>query len=172
MKALRNQITFIAQKPCLFPGSIKDNLTENLSTGDSTSHLSKILDIFYDINFLRCREFEGTKQEVFQQILGLNVDNSLSHGERQILCILKLMHKPNKLVIFDEPTSNIDSKTTETLVEIMVGSKCFDKSSTVLMIAHQLKTLYSCDRIFKMSDGRMVEVKGEELEQIKALGKP
>lgn len=66
LKALRQQITFIAQKPCLVPGSVRENLTENVDPSDTESRLQTILEIFFDINFLRCRELHGDKEHIFK----------------------------------------------------------------------------------------------------------
>ena len=129
-------------------------------------------DLLYDLNFLQCAQAGIDKKQAVDNLMNLDVNGSLSHGEKQILSILKSMTKQNKIMIFDEPTASIDYKTTEKLVEVMNGSNCLNEGATVIMIAHQLKTLSNCDRIFKMIKGGVIcEVVGEEFQKIVRYGR-
>ncbi|MDB4379549.1 ABC transporter ATP-binding protein/permease [bacterium] len=79
----------------------------------------------------------------------------LSGGQRQRIGIARALYKQANIIILDEATSALDSSTED---EVM---KCLDGLSdelTVIMIAHRLSTLSSCDRIFKLSQGAPISV--------------
>ena len=81
-------------------------------------------------------------------------NNSLSAGEKQLLCICRAFLKRSKLVLIDEATANIDMKNDQ-LIQQVIQEKF--KHSTVLTIAHRLSTLRKADRILVMEHGRIVE---------------
>ena len=129
--------------------------------------------MLYELNFLKCCEqTDVSREESINNLLDLDVGSSLSHGEKQILSILKSMTIKNQIMIFDEPTASIDSKATDKLVDIMNGENSMNKGATILMVAHQLKTLTHCDRIFRMLKGGIFsEVTGAEFDEIIAIGR-
>jgi len=69
---------------------------------------------------------------------GIVNNNSLSAGEKQLLCICRALLKNSKIVIIDEATANIDSKNDE-MIQKIIKEKF--RQSTVLTIAHRLSTL-------------------------------
>jgi len=78
----------------------------------------------------------------------------LSGGERQRICVARAFLKDAPILILDEPTSSIDSKTEATILEalsrLMVGR-------TTFMIAHRLSTLQHADWILVLNEGQLVE---------------
>lgn len=78
----------------------------------------------------------------------------LSLGQRQRIAIARAFIKDSKLLILDEATSSLDSKT-ETLVQESLEELW--KNRTVLAVAHRLSTLNNVDRIIVMDDGRIIE---------------
>lgn len=81
-------------------------------------------------------------------------NNSLSAGEKQLLCICRAFLKRSKLVLIDEATANIDMKNDQ-LIQQVIQEKF--KHSTVLTIAHRLSTLRNSDKILVMGEGRVLE---------------
>jgi ATP-binding cassette subfamily B protein len=81
-------------------------------------------------------------------------DDSVSLGQKQLICIARLMLRNPNILILDEATSNIDTRT-----EIMV-QKAFDKlmeGHTSIIIAHRLQTIKEADKILVMKDGNLIE---------------
>lgn len=81
-------------------------------------------------------------------------DTTLSEGEKQLLCITRVMIAPPPILILDEATSSIDTRT-----EILV-QEAFDQlmeGRTSFVVAHRLSTIRSADCILVMRDGRIIE---------------
>jgi ABC-type multidrug transport system fused ATPase/permease subunit len=86
----------------------------------------------------------------------------LSEGQRQRIGIARALYKDASVIIFDEATSALDNETENAIIS------CIEKLSkdiTVIMIAHRISTLKSCDRILELSDGFLVrECKFNEIQ--------
>ena len=79
----------------------------------------------------------------------------LSGGEKQKIAIAAALYKSAKLLIFDEPSSNLDPLSENALF------KLFDKYSqgkTSILISHRLANVKYCDKIYYMENGRILEV--------------
>ena len=81
---------------------------------------------------------------------GLN----LSVGERQLICIARAIMRKSKIIIMDEATSSIDYKT-ESLIQKSLEKSL--KDSTVITIAHRIKTIINYDRIIVLQSGELIE---------------
>ena len=84
----------------------------------------------------------------------ISATSGLSIGEKQLLTIARIMLRYPEIIILDEATSNIDTRTekkiTEAFDEIMKGK-------TIFVIAHRLSTIQSADKILVMKDGNIIE---------------
>ena len=92
--------------------------------------------------------------------------SGLSLGEKQLICVARVMLAKPELVILDEATSNIDVRTEKLL------SESFDhlmKGKTSLVVAHRLSTIVSSDCIVVLKDGEMME-KGTHQELLAKKG--
>ena len=74
----------------------------------------------------------------------------LSGGQRQRIGIARALYKNASIIVLDEATSSLDSKTEG---EIMAAVAALDKSVTVLVIAHRISTLNICDQIIEIKNG-------------------
>jgi ABC-type multidrug transport system fused ATPase/permease subunit len=86
----------------------------------------------------------------------------LSGGQRQRVGIARALYKGSRFLVFDEATSALDSATEDAVLDAIAG---LDRDLTILMVAHRLRTLRSCDVIYRLEDGRVVEVGGYDAFQ-------
>ena len=93
-------------------------------------------------------------------------DDGLSEGERQLLCIARVMLMKPPMLILDEATSSIDTRTEikvqDTFLRLMEGKTSF-------VVAHRLSTIRDADCILVMKDGRVYE-QGTHEELLKKNG--
>lgn len=83
----------------------------------------------------------------------------LSGGQKQRLAIARVFLKNPPIVIFDEATSALDNKTEAVVQESL---EKLARNRTTLIIAHRLSTVQHADRIFVLSEGRVVEAGSHE----------
>ena len=76
----------------------------------------------------------------------------LSGGQRQRIGIARALYKKAQILVFDEATSALDNSTED---EVMKGIEDLSRSFTVVMVAHRLSTLVSCDRVIELKHGRV-----------------
>lgn len=84
----------------------------------------------------------------------------LSGGEKQRLGIARAIYKNSEFVVFDEATSALDISTEYEVMQA-IYENC--RNVTLLIIAHRLSTLQSCDKIYKIESGKAIEVDKNEL---------
>ena len=82
-----------------------------------------------------------------------NGDN-LSAGEKQLICMARAMIRKSKIIIMDEATSSIDYNTEQLIQKVILKNL---KDSTVLTIAHRIKTILEYDKILVFDQGHLVE---------------
>ena len=81
-------------------------------------------------------------------------DNSLSQGQKQLLCIARVMLSLPDMLILDEATSSIDTRTE---MKIQLAFDELTKGKTSFIVAHRLSTIKKADLILVMKDGKVVE---------------
>ena len=84
---------------------------------------------------------------------------SLSHGQRQLMSIARAVLADPKILILDEATSSVDTRTEKKIQDAMVKLM---KNRTSLIIAHRLSTIRDADKIVVMDQGRVVEIGSHE----------
>jgi len=147
LKSLRQQISLVLQEPLLFSGTIADNIRYGrLEAGDD-----EIIEAARSAN---AHEFIMRLPKQYETELGER-GAKLSGGERQRLCVARAFLKDAPILILDEPTSAIDSKTEAVILEaldrLMVGRTSF-------MIAHRLSTVHHADLMLVLDQGRLVQL--------------
>jgi ATP-binding cassette subfamily B protein len=144
--SLREQISVVPQEPALFTGTVGDNIRYGRldATDDEVEEATKAAN---------AHDFVMRLPKQYDTLLGEN-GTALSGGEKQRLCLARAFLKDAPILILDEPTSSIDSKTEAVILDaierLMAGR-------TTFMIAHRLSTLRSVDRILVLDQGRLVE---------------
>jgi ATP-binding cassette, subfamily B, bacterial len=158
LKSLRAQISIVLQEPLLFSGTIADNIRY----GRLDASREEIIAAAKAAN---AHDFVTRLPEGYDTMLGERGAH-VSGGERQRISIARAFLKDAPILILDEPTSSVDSKTEATILEalsrLMAGR-------TTFMIAHRLSTLQNADWILVLSEGRLVE-QGTQLELMRRGG--
>lgn len=134
---VRSHFGVVPQDPYLFMGNIRFNLKGDLDVSDEV--LEQAL------------ETVGLKVSLDAEVQEGGKDYSV--GERQLLCIARLILLDKGYILMDEPTSALDRKTDEMIQRLMRGVLA-DK--TVITIAHRLESLERYDLILEMGDGRLL----------------
>lgn len=147
LESIRKNVSFIQQNPYIFDDTIKRNIIIN---DDNSISDEKIIDILKQVQLYdKIKYFENG---IYEKVK----DNIFSKGEKQLLSFARAMAKETSIYIFDEPTSNIDVESEIQLKKVIDN---LSKDSTVIIIAHRPATIESVDKILKVEDGKVVQVK-------------
>ncbi|MGN0748308.1 MAG: ABC transporter ATP-binding protein [Christensenellales bacterium] len=145
-KSLRAQYGMVLQETWLFSASIRDNIAyaKNDATDKQIQHAARLAGVDH---------FIQTLPEGYDTMINENGDN-LSQGQKQLICIARLMLAKPPMLILDEATSNIDTRTELAIQE------AFDKmmkNKTSFVVAHRLSTIVKSDLILVMNKGDIIE---------------
>ena len=144
IETLRNAVSVVLQKNVLFSGTIKDNLRwGNMNATDE--ELVRVCKLAQADEFISALP-DGYDTHIEQG--GTNV----SGGQKQRLCIARALLKKPKIIIFDDSTSAVDTKT-DALIRKALSSEIPD--TTKLIIAQRISSVQDADRIVVMDDGRI-----------------
>lgn len=146
LQSLRSQISIVLQEPLLFSGSIADNIRY----GKQDATLEAIIEA---ANAANAHDFITRLPQGYDTELGER-GAKLSGGERQRIAVARAFIKNAPILILDEPTSSIDSKTEAVILDALDRLM---EGRTTFMIAHRLSTIRRADRILVMEHGRLVE---------------
>lgn len=150
-KQQRRDIGVVMQEMLLLEGSLYHNIS--LDTGKSPLEVGQLLEEA-QLNGWVARLPQGLDTLIGTQ------GHAMSLGEKQLLAIARVLCRNPSLVVLDEASSAIDSRTEE-LIETPLR-RCF-KGKTVLIIAHRLSTVQRADRILVLDQGKIIE-QGSHLE--------
>ena len=143
---LRSLFGMVLQDTWLFSGSIADNVAYGRPDA-SREEIIKACDEAYCDHFIRTLP-QGYDTQVSEDTV------SISGGQKQLLTIARALLADRRLLILDEATSNVDTRT-----EILI-QKAMDKlmrGKTCFVIAHRLSTIVDADLILVLRDGQIVE---------------
>ena len=153
---IRSLIGIVSQESILFNSSIKENIV--LGNSDSGSN-DKLLN---SLSIANANEFINEFQENINYNVGDNGSN-LSGGQKQRIAIARAVYSSSPILILDEATSSLDSKS-EKLVQNAIDNLMINKTSIV--IAHRLSTIQNADKIIVLDKGEIIE-EGSHNELIK-----
>ena len=147
----------ILQDTWLFNGTVRENLCFN-KTGVDDKTLDKVCEA------CGLEHFIAALPNGYDTPLDDN--SSLSEGQKQQLTIARAMIKDSKMLILDEATSSVDTRTE---IKIQEAMDSLTKGRTSFVIAHRLSTIRNADLILVMKDGNIVE-QGTHLELLEKGG--
>ena len=146
LKSLRDHISIVPQEPLLFSGTIADNI--RYGRLDATME-----EVVAAATAANAHDFIARLSDGYETQIGER-GVRLSGGERQRLCVARAFLKNATILILDEPTASIDSRTEGVILDaldsLMVGR-------TTFMIAHRLSTVRHADVILVVDGGAIVE---------------
>jgi ABC-type multidrug transport system fused ATPase/permease subunit len=143
-QALRKRITFLAQEPVLFPGTMRANLDplDEYTDSECSTVLSKI----------------ASKHN---WTLATHIDTggrNLSQGQRQLVGLARALLRRSAIVVMDEATASIDMETAMRIQEILREEM---QESTVITIAHRVEAVRGADGCVVLGKGRILESRSE-----------
>ena len=144
---IRSLIGIVSQDSILFNTSIKENIILGDSKGNINEKLSESLSI------ANADEFINELDDQDNYNVGDNGSN-LSGGQKQRLAIARAVYSNSPILILDEATSSLDSKS-EKLVQDAIDKLMINKTSIV--IAHRLSTIQNANKIIVLDKGKIVE---------------
>ena len=145
-QSLRDQVSIVLQDTFVFGGSVYENL--RYAKADATNE--EIEQAAQDANVAHI--IHGLENN-YETILENNAE-MFSQGEKQLLAIARAFLKRSSILILDEATSSIDSKTEKDIQSAMIK---LSKGKTTFMIAHRLSTIKHADIIVVLKDGAILE---------------
>jgi len=179
---LRENIIVISQDPIMLEGSLRYNidpksqfldkdilavlakveLLQTLRLNNATDDGQELLQMGKSSSLL-----ENTSSETMNSFLSYKVENggsNLSMGQRQLISIARALILSPKILLMDEATSSIDSKTESVISSLLLSD--FSKT-TILSIAHRLDSLENFSEIIVMKEGRIIEQGHPDMLELK-----
>lgn len=157
-KSQRGAFAMVLQDTWLFNGTIKENIVygkpdasmEEVKRAAKSAHIDHFIDI---------------QEDGYDTILDEDAEN-LSQGQKQLMTIARAMLLNHPMLILDEATSNVDSRTE---IQIQDAMNKLMEGKTSFVIAHRLSTIKNADTILLLKDGEVIE-KGNHEELLAKEG--
>lgn len=144
--SLRHNIAIVLQDTVLF----SDTVEQNLKYGNADAAKEQLEKA---VRMSRCEEMIRNLPEGYDTVLTGSGEN-ISQGQRQLLAIARAFVADPRILILDEATSNVDTRTEKAIQDAMQQVM---KNRTSIVIAHRLSTIRDSDLIVVMDHGRIVE---------------
>ena len=144
--SLRKDVAIVLQDTVLFAGTVRSNLLY----ANETAGQEQLVEA---VRMSRCTDLLNTLPQGYDTLLTTGGEN-LSQGQRQLLAIARAFVADPKILILDEATSNVDTRTEKAIQSAM---RQVMENRTSIVIAHRLSTIRDADLIVVMDQGRIVE---------------
>ncbi len=157
LQELRSNMSIVLQDVFIFKGTVMENITLGQDIPEE-----KIIEAS---KYLNAHPFISALSKGYHTQLSSEGSN-LSHGQKQLISFIRaLVHNP-RILLLDEATSSVDTYTEKLIQE---GINKLMQGRTSIAIAHRLSTITSCDQIFVIDQGKIIE-KGNHDELLAKKG--
>ncbi|KAI0792249.1 multidrug resistance-associated ABC transporter [Abortiporus biennis] len=153
---LRSKLTIIPQDPTILSGTLRNTLDVFNEYQDA-----EIYEALRRVHLIPAEDTPEENSDTVNANVFRNLDSSVSEGgenfstgEKQLLCMARAILKRTKVLVMDEATASVDYATDE-LIGKTIRQNFAD--STILTIAHRLRTIIDYDRVMLLEDGRIAE---------------
>lgn len=156
LNRLRKSVTLIPQEPVLFSGDVRSNLDPFNESGDTElrAALSACTFIQPASSTTNTEDSNHHQQQLsLETPVAINGEN-FSQGQRQVLSLARALCRRSKIVLLDEATASVDQETDMRMQGVL---KEVFGDSTIIAIAHRLRTIMDYDRVVVMGEGGIVE---------------
>ena len=143
-ESLLHNVTMVSQTTYLFDETIEDNL--RIAKQDATMH-----EIEEACKKASVHDFIMSLPQGYQTRVGA-LGDALSAGERQRIGLARAFLRGSKLILLDEPTSNVDSINEGIILKALQAQKA---QHAIILVSHRESTMASADRIYRMDGGRL-----------------
>jgi len=158
LQFLRRNLSIIPQTPVLFTGTIRKNLDPFEEYTDA--RLWEVLDQ------VRLKDYVDSLDKKLDTEIGQS-SSVFSAGQKQLMCLARVILKKKKIMVFDEATANVDYETDAFIQEKM---KELFNDCTILTVAHRLMTIAHYDRVMVLDKGVVVEFDHPYVLLVEKLG--
>ncbi|OJF76779.1 MAG: peptidase C39 [Treponema sp. CETP13] len=142
----RENIGYVPQESLLFSGTI----SENIAWGSPVATKEKIIKAAHDA---QAYDFIMNLPDKFNTNVG-EQGTTLSGGERQRIALARILMRDPSLLILDEATASLDSISEHAIMDTVFNKI---KNRTIIMVAHRLSSICSCENIFVFEKGKLME---------------
>ncbi len=147
-KSLLNNVTMVSQTTYLFDDTIEQNL--RIAKPNATNN-----EIVEACKKAAIHDFIMTKSDGYQSKIGFQ-GCTLSAGEKQRLALARAFLRGSKLILLDEPTSNVDSINEKIILNAIKNQKT---KNTFILVSHRESTMSIADSVYRMENGEISEYK-------------
>jgi HlyD family secretion protein len=145
-RSWQNSIGFVAQSIFLSEGTIAENIAFGISHDQiDLEQVQKVIKLAYLDEFIQTLN-DGIDTRVGERGV------QLSGGQRQRIGIARALYHKAEVIVFDEATSSLDGVTEKMIMDAIHD---FSGQKTIILIAHRLKTVQKCDKIFFINNGKV-----------------
>ena len=148
----RQKIAYLSQNPLLAGDTVLESIL--MGRAYDKERISELM------RWVGLEDFEESGR-LYEQLNDGGEQQNLSGGQKQRIALVRALYGNPDLLVLDEPTSALDMQT-----ESDVAQRIYETDHTVVIIAHRISTIYGCNAVYEIRDGRVVKLTNEERQQL------